>query len=66
MKAREQALFAALDDMESWLATGMVTEVVHSGLHTPAYITFAAMPASEALLLSYSLMLYSNAEGHHG
>ena len=22
MKAREQALFAALDDMESWLATG--------------------------------------------
>ncbi len=25
MKAREQALYAALDDMESWLATGAVT-----------------------------------------
>ena len=24
MKAREQALYAALDDMESWLATGKV------------------------------------------
>ena len=24
MKAREQALYAALDDMESWLATGAV------------------------------------------
>ena len=37
MKAREQALFAALDDMESWLATGVVTEPDHSGcrhLHT--------------------------------
>ena len=24
MKAREQALYAALDDMESWLATGTI------------------------------------------
>jgi len=24
MKAREQALYAALDDMENWLATGAV------------------------------------------
>jgi len=27
MKAREQALYAALDDMESWLATGTVTNL---------------------------------------
>lgn len=26
MKAREQALYAALDDMESWLATGTVRQ----------------------------------------
>ena len=27
MKAREQALYAALDDMESWLATGAITNL---------------------------------------
>ncbi len=27
MKAREQALYAALDDMESWLATGAVVNL---------------------------------------
>ena len=33
MKAREQALSAALDDMESWLATGAIRAYALTWLH---------------------------------
>lgn len=44
MKAREQALFAALDDMESWLATGVHCSPMESCIVTPTIHSMCLAP----------------------